>query len=615
MPEPCTETGCPLPGAGVAEHARGPRCSRWRRRGRSRRSSARAAGLRAAGRSGRSGPGRRRCGCSCRPTLGLASRAWSRPTSRPCPSRDRRRLVRLGRRALAGRLWPTSASTSPRSRTRPRRRGRPAAVERRADRAGERLRARARCSSAVHPDPAVVDAGGGGRDRGAAASAPTCTSTPTCPGSCPRWTPRRSTSARVGCSRTRCASFRRAGRRPRRGHPRPRCASSTAGRASSRRRSPAASATAGARRRCPVEALDGLPDDFVAEHPADADGTVEISTDYPDTIPFLTYARDPDARRAVAHSFLNLGWPENDAGPRRAARGARGEGPPARVRRLAELRRRGEDDRRGRRDPGVHRRDRRGLGRGRPPRDRRAARRAPGRGRGRHRLLQLAAPPRERSSASGSASTPRRCAATSTSPRCAPGPARRDRPALRAGLRAGRRPDLAPRRHVVRRAAGREPASCSAGSTSTCTRATASSTTPRSSPSSRASRGRQLAEGVLVCNFPRGLMDHDDVVTLFHEFGHLMHHVLAGRHEWVRFSGVATEWDFVEAPSQMLEEWAWDPARAADLRDRRRRHADPGRPGRPDAGGRRVRQGLPGPHPDGLRRDLLLVPRRSARPT
>lgn len=68
----------------------------------------------------------------------------------------------------------------------------------------------------------------------------------------------------------------------------------------------------------------------------------------------------------------------------------------------------------------------------------------------------------------------------------------------------------------------------------------------------------QLPEGVLVCNFPRGLMEHSDVVTLFHEFGHLMHHVLAGRHRWVRFSGVATEWDFVEAPSQMLEEWAWD---------------------------------------------------------
>lgn len=71
-------------------------------------------------------------------------------------------------------------------------------------------------------------------------------------------------------------------------------------------------------------------------------------------------------------------------------------------------------------------------------------------------------------------------------------------------------------------------------------------------------QGRVLPEGVLVCNFPRGLMEHDQVVTLFHEFGHLVHHVLAGRQQWVRFSGVATEWDFVEAPSQMLEEWAWD---------------------------------------------------------
>jgi thimet oligopeptidase len=70
--------------------------------------------------------------------------------------------------------------------------------------------------------------------------------------------------------------------------------------------------------------------------------------------------------------------------------------------------------------------------------------------------------------------------------------------------------------------------------------------------------GRQLAEGVLACNFPRGLMEHTDVVTLFHEFGHLVHHVLAGRQRVARFSGVATEWDFVEAPSQMLEEWAWD---------------------------------------------------------
>ncbi|KAB2900243.1 MAG: Zn-dependent oligopeptidase [Kofleriaceae bacterium] len=71
--------------------------------------------------------------------------------------------------------------------------------------------------------------------------------------------------------------------------------------------------------------------------------------------------------------------------------------------------------------------------------------------------------------------------------------------------------------------------------------------------------GVQLPEGVLVCNFAKGneLMEHDDVVTMFHEFGHLMHHVLGGHHTWIRHSGVATEHDFVEAPSQMFEEWAW----------------------------------------------------------
>jgi thimet oligopeptidase len=70
--------------------------------------------------------------------------------------------------------------------------------------------------------------------------------------------------------------------------------------------------------------------------------------------------------------------------------------------------------------------------------------------------------------------------------------------------------------------------------------------------------GRQLPEGALLCNFNKGLMEHDHVVTLFHEFGHLVHHVLGGHVGWTRFAGVATEWDFVEAPSQMLEEWAWD---------------------------------------------------------
>lgn len=78
-------------------------------------------------------------------------------------------------------------------------------------------------------------------------------------------------------------------------------------------------------------------------------------------------------------------------------------------------------------------------------------------------------------------------------------------------------------------------------------------------------KDQQLPEGVLVCNFPDpatsqgpALMEHDDVVTMFHEFGHLMHHILGGHHRWIRHAGVATEWDFVEAPSQMFEEWAWN---------------------------------------------------------
>jgi thimet oligopeptidase len=70
--------------------------------------------------------------------------------------------------------------------------------------------------------------------------------------------------------------------------------------------------------------------------------------------------------------------------------------------------------------------------------------------------------------------------------------------------------------------------------------------------------GSQVAEGALACNIPTGLMEHSDVVTLFHEFGHLVHHILAGGQRFAALAGISTEWDFVEAPSQMLEEWAWD---------------------------------------------------------
>lgn len=73
-------------------------------------------------------------------------------------------------------------------------------------------------------------------------------------------------------------------------------------------------------------------------------------------------------------------------------------------------------------------------------------------------------------------------------------------------------------------------------------------------------RGKQLPEATLVCNFPAptatdpGLMDIGDVETFFHEFGHLMHWILAGKQQWAGISGISMESDFGEAPSQMLEE-------------------------------------------------------------
>ncbi len=72
--------------------------------------------------------------------------------------------------------------------------------------------------------------------------------------------------------------------------------------------------------------------------------------------------------------------------------------------------------------------------------------------------------------------------------------------------------------------------------------------------------GQQAPLATLMCNFPRGgeLMEHSQVVTFLHEFGHLIHYLFAGGHHWSGVSGISTEWDFVEAPSQMLQEWVWD---------------------------------------------------------
>ncbi|OFX88267.1 MAG: hypothetical protein A2W99_09945 [Bacteroidetes bacterium GWF2_33_16] len=82
-------------------------------------------------------------------------------------------------------------------------------------------------------------------------------------------------------------------------------------------------------------------------------------------------------------------------------------------------------------------------------------------------------------------------------------------------------------------------------------------------PGKQMGRDYQLPIASLVCNFPRAnedmpaLMLHDDVVTFFHEFGHLMHDLLT-RTELSAQAGTNVARDFVEMPSQIFENWAWD---------------------------------------------------------
>lgn len=57
---------------------------------------------------------------------------------------------------------------------------------------------------------------------------------------------------------------------------------------------------------------------------------------------------------------------------------------------------------------------------------------------------------------------------------------------------------------------------------------------------------------------PAALLEHEDVVTFMHEFGHLLHDLLSGHGEWVNNASASTEIDFAEAPSQLRENWAYD---------------------------------------------------------
>ncbi|HET7386817.1 MAG TPA: M3 family metallopeptidase [Nocardioidaceae bacterium] len=305
------------------------------------------------------------------------------------------------------------------------------------------------------------------------------------------------------------------------------------------------------------EQLDGLPADYVEAHPPGEDGKVVLTTEYPDYLPFLAFGRDREARRKMVHEFLNRAWPENDdlLGEllhlrREHARLLGYDGWPSYD---AEVKMIGKG-------PAI------------PEFVDRISAAADAAGRRDYDLL-LDRLRRDHPEATALDTVDKAFYTEVLRRENYEVDAQQvrsyfDFAKVRAGLLA-----------VTGRLFGVEYAEASDAATWHRDVATYDvlrngerlgrihlDLHPRAGKYSHAAQitmvpgitGRQLAEGVLVCNFSRGLMEHSHVVTLFHEFGHLMHHVLAGRHQWARFSGVATEWDFVEAPSQMLEEWAWD---------------------------------------------------------
>lgn len=309
--------------------------------------------------------------------------------------------------------------------------------------------------------------------------------------------------------------------------------------------------------RVTADRLDGLPADYIAAHPADADGLVTISTDYPDLIPFTTFATDAAARRELHTAFLNRGWPANDAI----------------LHEILDLRHE---------FAGL-------LGYADWP-DFDAEVKMIGRGAAIgefiDRIAALAEAPGKRDIgillARAQQDDPTKTALTAADSGFYAERVRREQydvdaqevrryfafPKVRAGLL-----DVTARLFGITYVEQPEVPVWHEEVTAYDVHRDGAiigriylDLHPREGKYKHAAQfsitsgvdGEVLPEGALVCNFPTGLMEHSDVVTLFHEFGHLVHHILGGQQRWVRFSGVATEWDFVEAPSQMLEEWAWD---------------------------------------------------------
>ena len=366
------------------------------------------------------------------------------------------------------------------------------------------------------------------------------------------------------------------------------------------------------------EQLAGLPEDWLDAHPVDDDGLVPVTTDYPDAIPARMFVRDADVRRQITIAFLERGWPANEPllkelfdlrheyanlvgysdwasydaavkmiekGPAipefidRIAQAA--QGPMERD--LAVVMERFRQD--------VPDADSIDVGR------LRLLRGAGAQGAARRRLAAGAHLLRLREGASrGCSTSPVGCSACATSRSPDAVAVARGRHGVRRAPRRGTETDgeslgriyldLHPARGQVQ-----------------ARRAVHDHQRRRRPAAARGRAGVQLRQGADGAR-PRG-----DAVPRVRPPG------APRARRPRRLDPLRRRRDRVG-----LRRGAQPDARgvgvgrrrAADLRDQRRRRADPGRPRRPDARGRRLRQGAPGPAADVLRRGVLLVPHRAA---
>lgn len=311
-----------------------------------------------------------------------------------------------------------------------------------------------------------------------------------------------------------------------------------------------------------ADRLAGMPDDFIRQHPARPNGRVRVTTDYPDYIPFMAYADDPTARRDLFIAFADRAAPRNvevlEAMIRAKHEQARLLGYPTWADLQAEESMMGSA-------AGIRRflEDVADIARER----------------GKREMGQMLAQKR-RSDPTATSVYEWELSYLQEKVRVAEigFDARQVRPYLEYGRVRQAILDLSSELFGLEFTRSSDPAWHPSVETfdvavdGTPGGRISLDMHPRPNKYKHAANfgyrpgaaGKQDTHSVLVCNFPdpRGaagpaLMEHREVVTYFHEFGHLVHSIMRGRVPWARLAR-PTEFDFIEAPSQFLEQWVFD---------------------------------------------------------